>query len=60
MKVISNFDDFNASKVPDSEIRAIAKVLLSMVDKFMAQPGMQERYEEWEKQRAAQAAPSAE
>ena len=36
MKVISNIDDFNASKVPDSEITAFARVLLDMVDEFMA------------------------
>lgn len=60
MRVISNFDDFNASKVPDYEIRAIAKAILDIADKIMAQPGMQERFEKWKKQRVAQVASSAE
>ena len=54
MKVISNIDDFDLSKVPDSEITAFARVLLDMVDEFMARPGMRERFEEWKKQRTAQ------
>ncbi len=60
MKVISNFDDFNASKVPDSEITAIARALLDIANRVMAQPEMQERFEKWKKQRAAQNASSAE
>ena len=60
MKVISNFNDFNASKVPDSEITAIARVLLDIANRVMAQPEMQERFEKWKKQRAAQNASSVE
>ena len=53
MQTETNSADFNASKVPESEIAGIAKTILDLADTVMAKPGMKERYEAWKQKRGA-------
>lgn len=51
MQTFTNASEVDVNKIKKSDLDGLARALLNVAESVMTRPGMQERFEEWQKKK---------